>query len=197
MWEDTKLGRDPDEFCETCKLTTARSARKGKSPLDKHSTITNPGEEFHVDILYNPATRCVIPSLHTKFLLGIVDLRSRFMVPMPLHDKEAKNIIKALQAWATQFGPSVTFNLHSIKHIHGDYDSSFTLKDFMDGCNNAGIKVTFAAPRHQEQNGIFERTWQSIRYIAMGDLNHAKKNGYGVFLFHTRKCVESVRCTTT
>jgi transposase InsO family protein len=93
---------------------------------------------------------------------------------MPLHDKEAKNIIKALQAWATQFGPSVTFNLHSIKHIHGNYDSSFTSKDFMDACNNAGIKVTFAAPRHQEQNGIFEQTWQSIRYIAMGDLNHAR-----------------------
>jgi hypothetical protein len=75
MCEDTRLGHDPNKFCETCKLTTAMSAHKGKSPLDKHNDITGGlGEELHVDILYNPATRCVIPSLHTKFLLAMGDL---------------------------------------------------------------------------------------------------------------------------
>ena len=174
VWDDVRIGKDPDDFCETCKLTSARTARKGKSKIHEEIDDVKPGQVVHVDILHNPATRCIIPSLYTPYLLGIVCLTSRKMVPMPLDSKEVKSIFKALQAWATQFGPHATFNLHNIKHLHGDHDTAFTSKSFLDMCNAAGIKVTFAAPRHQEQNGIFERTWQSIRYIAMSDLNHAR-----------------------
>jgi transposase InsO family protein len=48
--------------------------------------------------------------------------------------------------------------------LHTDAGSQFDSPKFRTGClDTAGINITLAAPKHQEQNGLCERTWQSIR----------------------------------
>ena len=45
---------------------------------------------------------------------------------------------------------------------------------FISDCEQYDIKVTFAAPRHQEMNGICERAWATVRNIAFSFLVHAR-----------------------
>ena len=51
--------------------------------------------------------------------------------------------------------------------VHTDAGSAFKSAEFISDCEQHGIKVTFAAPRHQEMNGICEQAWQSICNIAL------------------------------
>jgi hypothetical protein len=34
IWNDVNIIADPEEFCETCRITTARKANRGSKPLD-------------------------------------------------------------------------------------------------------------------------------------------------------------------
>jgi hypothetical protein len=40
--------------------------------------------------------------------------------------------------------------------------------------SDAGVRVTYAAPRHQEQNGICESNWKNIRKLAFAFMNDAQ-----------------------
>ena len=62
-------------------------------------------------------------------------------------------------------------------------------------CEQHEIKVTFAAPHHQEMNGICERAWQSICNIAFAPLVHARM-GYAYLFFVSGACLEDPRMPT-
>jgi hypothetical protein len=71
-------------------------------------------------------------------------------------------------------GPDATFDLSKLIEIQGDYDSAFRSADFQAKCQTCyRIKVQLAAPRHQEQNGLHERNWQSVRELAFSFMNKA------------------------
>jgi hypothetical protein len=40
--------------------------------------------------------------------------------------------------------------------------------------SETGVRVTYAAPRHQEQNGICESNWKNIRKLAFAFMNDAQ-----------------------
>jgi hypothetical protein len=37
-----------------------------------------------------------------------------------------------------------------------------------------GVRITYAAPRHQEQNGICESNWRNVRNLAFAYMNDAQ-----------------------
>lgn len=75
LWEDTEVVEDRDDFCETCKITTARiQPIEGKNEL-------GPGTFVTVDIVNNPATRSITANTYFPYYLGITDVTSRFFVP--------------------------------------------------------------------------------------------------------------------
>ena len=61
-----------------------------------------------------------------------------------------------------------------VQQIHTDAGSAFKSDEFTQDCEEYGIKVTFASPRHQEMNGICKCAWANIRNIAFSFLVHAR-----------------------
>ena len=74
------------------------------------------------------------------------------------------------------------FELGDVDKIHADAGSAFKSAEFTSDCEQHGIKITFAAPCHQEINGICEQSWQSIRDIAFAFMVHARV-GYEYLTF--------------
>jgi hypothetical protein len=50
----------------------------------------------------------------------------------------------------------------------------FRSEESIKSARKSHIEVTFAAPRHQEQNGISEANWRNVRNLAYACLNEAK-----------------------
>ena len=98
---------------------------------------------------------------HTHFtvLLGLSEVSTAAIFECPLH-------------YALWFKPNSTFEIGDVNKVHTDAGSTFRSAEFICDCEQHGIKVTFAAPCHQEINGICERAWQSIRNIAFAFLVH-------------------------
>jgi transposase InsO family protein len=121
------------------------------------------GKPNHV--VYN---RCHVP------YLAITDVTSRFFVHLGLKDKTADSVFQALQEWATSFGPNAEFNLYMLTHVHGDFDSAFTSSTLRDVVRHCNIKISFAAPRSQHQNGIHEGNWKNVRNLAFAMMNQPR-----------------------
>ena len=66
------------------------------------------------------------------------------------------------------------FDAHPMRNFRADAGTQFNSAEFTDECLRKGINVSIAAPKHQEMNGLTERTWQSIRNLAYSFLNFAR-----------------------
>jgi hypothetical protein len=86
---------------------------------------------------------------------------------------KCKNIVDALVTWSRDYGPNVTFNLRRVLRLRGEASQTNFAKEMQDLMKVHRINGTFAAPRHQAQNGICERAWQSMREIAFKMIVHA------------------------
>ena len=93
--------------------------------------------------------------------------------------------------YRTMFRPNIDedfqadMNLSPLVKFQADAGSQFDSADFRKTCiEKLGIDVSLAAPKHQEMNGICERTWQSLRNLAFSFLNHARVgNEFGDMAF--------------
>jgi hypothetical protein len=56
IWSDIEIIPEQDEFCETCKITTAQKANRGKQPLEGLEPVV-PGTFVMMDIINNPSSR--------------------------------------------------------------------------------------------------------------------------------------------
>jgi transposase InsO family protein len=172
MWNDVDVIQDREEFCETCKITTARKSNRGANPLEELGEVV-PGQFVMTDIVTNPTQRSITADSHFKYYLVILDAASRLFVPMGIQDKRPRTIFEAIQDWALTFGPSKLYNLSRLEQVHGDFDTSFRSVEFTHLAAEANIRLSFAAPRHQEQNGLCEANWRSIRDLAYALMNQA------------------------
>ena len=87
---------------------------------------------------------------------------------------DSHEIFNCLHHYVIWFKKDATFHCWNLKHIRTDAGTYFTSEDFIADCEEHGIKLTFAAPRHQEMNGICERAWGIIRAMAFSFLVHAR-----------------------
>ena len=173
LWSDIKIDLDKDDVCETCRITSIRKANRGRNRLES-SDDPKPGDMLMVDIVENPSKEGLTLKTHYKYYLTVTDVATRFFVPMGMKHKDASTALDALASYAASYGPSTEFNLSSILRLHGDHDSAFTSEQFKELEQKYLIKLTFAAPRHQEQNGIHESNWQRIRALAFSMMNAAQ-----------------------
>jgi transposase InsO family protein len=127
-----------------------------------------------VDIVPNPTTSSITAASFFPYYLAVTDVASRFFVPLGLKNKSAESVFQALQEWATSYGPSIEFNLHMLTHIHGDFDSAFTSTILRDMAQHYHIRISFAAPRTQNQNGIHEGNWKNVRNLAFAMMTQAR-----------------------
>jgi hypothetical protein len=173
VWADTTMRCEGDDFCDSCKIVTARLANRGKSPLDVGTENMAPGEYIMCDIIPKFNKRGLTSKSHFPYYLLVTDVKSRFTVPIGVQGASSKHIVEALRIWSCNYGPDVTFNLYNVLKLRGDAARTNLATELTELLTEHKIKGTFAAPRHQAQNGICERAWQSIREIAFKMMVHA------------------------
>ena len=61
-----------------------------------------------------------------------------------------------------------------MERISADAGTQFTSTDFKEECQTRGVRVTLAAPEHQEMNGQVEVTWRTLHTIAHALMVHAR-----------------------
>ena len=173
LYSDLKIVPESDDFCETCKISTIRAADKGP-PMDREGLA--PGEEFFLDIQPNLAKRSLTSRTNFPYHVTLVDVSSRFFAVLDLPDQSSKSVIRALEAFETDYAPfpGYSFKEHC-KKFHVDAGSQLISDEFKAWIRDeVKAKLVAAAPAHQEQNGIVERMWQSARKTAFGMLNNAR-----------------------
>jgi hypothetical protein len=52
MWNDVNVIQDREEFCETCRITTARKSNRGTNSLEELGAVV-PGQMVMIDIIAN------------------------------------------------------------------------------------------------------------------------------------------------
>ena len=60
-----------------------------------------------------------------------------------------------------------------MERISADAGTQFTSAEFKEECQIRGVRLTLAAPEHQEMNGQVEVTWRTLRSIAHSLMVHA------------------------
>jgi transposase InsO family protein len=65
-----------------------------------------------------------------------------------------------------------------IKCLRSDNGGEFTSKEFMDYCNNHGIKRQFSVARTPQQNGVVERKNMTVQEMARTMIMDSKLTRY-------------------
>jgi hypothetical protein len=117
VWADTTLRLEADNFCDSCQIASARSANRGKSPLDVGALDMKPGESVMVDLAPNLNKHGLTTSSHFKHCVLVADVKTRFAVPIGTNHKTPEDIAQCLATWATDYGPNTTFNLHHLQKL--------------------------------------------------------------------------------
>jgi hypothetical protein len=173
IWNDITVQKDQETVCETCQITLARRAARNR---------IHPGTMVMVDIISNTFDFGLTIKSHFRYFILFVDVFSSFPVLLGINDQSATTVIRTLQLYHAMFCPTVDrtnaaqseLNLSNLQHIRADAGTQFTSAAFIQSCNDKGIKVSVAAPKHQEQNGLCEHTWQLLRNLAFSFMNYAR-----------------------
>jgi hypothetical protein len=178
IWNDVSVKNDPESICETCQITLSRRTNCNHDrPLDYP---TEPGRMVMTDIISNLFDSGLKPKIHFPYFLLIVDVVSHFPVLIGLRNIDSNTVFTALCQYRTNFQPNLNqdinpdFNISPFIHVRADAGTQFSGRIFRNRCNKANIKVSLAAPKHQEMNGLCERTWQSLRQRAFSFMNYAR-----------------------
>ena len=153
---------------------------RGKSELS--DLKLTPGSCIMLDLQQNTSRYGLNRTSHFPYFLQVTDAYTRFTVLLGLSEISSAAVFECLLHYSVWFKPNPNFELGEVEKVHADAGSAFKSAEFTSDCEQHGIKITFAAPQHQEMNGICERSWQSIRNIAFAFLVHARV-GYEYLTF--------------
>jgi len=151
----------------SAELSAIRKKARSTNPQQR---ATAPYQRLDIDIITNPSTRSLTPRTYFPYYLLVVDNYSRLPTLMGIStdtSPTAMNVIDCLMRY-------IGAHMRDVKEIRSDAGCQFSAADFNAWCSVLSITSTRAAPRHQEQNGIAERTWQSIRTLAYAMMMHAR-----------------------
>jgi urease alpha subunit len=125
-----------------------------------------------VDVVPNPHRESLTVGTAYDGHLLIVCPFSNYTDWRGLPNDKTTTIIKALEAFRTETtskGATV-----SLQYLRADAASYFTSSEFIEWGNTNNIKISLAAPHHQEMNSIVERQWQNMSQIMRSMLVHAR-----------------------
>jgi transposase InsO family protein len=103
-----------------------------------------------------------------------VDTFSRFTVIYGLPNKSTESVVNTIKEYSTAFCMADAYGYIDIDRIQADAGSEFTSEEFRQFCITHQINLSLAAPKHQENNHLAERSWQTIHRMARSMLVHAR-----------------------
>ena len=74
----------------------------------------------------------------------------------------------------SRFGKIYQFGWWDLDRISADAGSQFTSTEFKEECQTRGVRLTLAAPEHQDMNGQVEVTWRMLHTVAHSIMVHAR-----------------------
>ena len=83
-------------------------------------------------------------------------------------------VMDKLDMFQSRFGKIYQFGWCDLERISADTGTQFTSTEFKEECQTRGVRLTLAAPEHQEMNGQVEVTWRTLRIIAHALMVHAR-----------------------
>ena len=156
----TNIRNDIQEYVNNCHSCAQRkiSIAKGRPML--HITATKPLEKIMIDIA-GPLTAS---RNGYRYILGIIDVYTRFVMLIPIRSLESSAIIKILKSrWIPLFGtPDIVVS-----------DSAYNLNSSLlnDMLDEYGIQKVSTSPYHSQSNGIIERTFRTVKDMVFSTIN--------------------------
>ena len=83
-----------------------------------------------------------------------------------------EEVMEELDMFQSIFGKIDEFGCWYLEIISADAGTQFTSTEFKDECQTCGVRLTLAAPEHQEMNGQVEVTWRTLRTVAHALMVH-------------------------
>jgi transposase InsO family protein len=142
--------------------TLCKHCQQGKQTKtrfkSKEYSTTKPLEIVHTDLVGPTTTKCLKGE---RYFMLLVDDYTRMIAVCFLKNKsEAFENFKIYKEMVENEMDS------RIKCLRSDNGGEFTSKEFMDYCNNHGIKRQFSVARTPQQNGVVERKNRTIQEMA-------------------------------
>ena len=148
-----QMEKTVNEYIKRCLLCSLHKEKNGKDyAFPQNISCDRPFHRICIDICGPLETT----RKGNRYVLGIVDHFSKFLVLVPLRSADAKTIATALwKEWITKFGcPDILFS---------DSGKVFESELVKEICKECKIKKMFSAPYHQQANGLIERCFRTIK----------------------------------
>lgn len=148
----TGMEADLKLFIKQCiKCVKRNPVYKSKLPM-KAIEASYPLEKITMDIM-GPLKK----SRNNKtYILGMVDVLSRYVILEPLEDCRAETVMKAIK-------DGLFYRIAIPKEIKTDNAKYFVAKEMDQLMEEFGVTLEHSTPRHHEGSSIIERTFRSIQ----------------------------------
>ena len=93
-----------------------------------------------------------------------------------------EEVLDKLYMFQSRFGKIDQFGGWDLERISADAGTQFTSTEFKEEFKIRGVRLTLAAPEHQEMNGQAEVTWRTLRTIAHSLMAHARVSEAYIYL---------------
>ena len=85
-----------------------------------------------------------------------------------------KEVMDKLDMFKSIFGKIDQSGWWDLERISADSGTQYTSTYFKDECQTRGVRLTLAAPEHQEMKGQVEVTRRTLRTVAHSRMVHAR-----------------------
>ena len=85
-----------------------------------------------------------------------------------------EEVMDKLDMFQSIIGKIDQFGWWDLERVSADSGTQFTSTYFKDECQTRGVRLTLAAPEHQELKGQVEVTWRTLRTVAHSRIVHAR-----------------------
>ena len=127
---------------------------RSKIPLNPKA----PFKSVFIDIIPSTASKSLTNETTFSNYLLIVDAYSKIPKLYGMENITTAEVMDRLYMFQSRFGTIDQFGWCDLERISSDAGTQFTLTEFKEKCQTLGVRLTFAAPEHQEMNGQVEVT---------------------------------------
>ena len=127
-----------------------------------------------MDIIPSTAPKSLTNDTNLKNYLLIVDAYSKIPKIYGMENITTAEVLDKLDMFQSRFGKINQFGWWDLERISAYSGTQFTSTEFKEECQTRGVRLTLAAPEHQDMNGQVEVTWRTLRTIAHALMVHAR-----------------------
>ena len=127
-----------------------------------------------MDIIPSTAPKSLANDTTFSNYLLIVDAYSNIPKLYGMENITSAEVMDKLDMFQSRFGKIDQFGWWDLERISADAGTQFTSTEFKEEFQTRGVRLTLAAPEHQEMNGQFEVTCRTLRTVVHAIMVHAR-----------------------